>query len=382
MMKVVHLVPNCFGRERGIAGGAERYAFELARHMAARTPTRLVSFEAEPRRETCGPLEIRTLRPAFQVGSRGNPFSLRLLRELAWADVVHCHQYKTCIGSLAALYARATGRRVFASDLGGAGLDISSVVSTDGWFHGHLHISRYSRFLAGHDHRRNAGVIYGGVSSDRFYPDESVARDGSVLFVGRLLPHKGVDVLIRALPQGMRLVLVGQEADPEYLALLKKQATGKPVEFVRDANDDALARYYRRALCIVLPSVHRTVSGRQVRAPELLGQTLLEGMACQAPGVCSDAASLPEIVRDGRTGFIVPWGDAAALHDRLSWLRDHPDAARRMGVAAEADVRRRFGWPAAVDRCLQMYADGRITAEEPRAVVETGSPLPLPRDVE
>ena len=382
MMKVIHLVPNCFGRERGIAGGAERYAFELARHMAARTPTRLVSFEAEPRRETCGPLEIQTLRPGFYIGSRLNPFSLRLLRELAWADVVHCHLYKTCIGSLAALYARATGRRVFASDLGGAGLDISSVVSTDGWFHGHLHISRYSRHLAGHDHRRNACVIYGGVSSDRFHPDESVARDGSVLYVGRLLPHKGVDVLVRALPQGMRLILVGQEADPDYLAWLQANAAGKTVEFVRDADDDALLGYYQRALCIVLPSVHRTVYGREVRAPELLGQTLLEGMACHAPGVCSDAAALPEIVRDGQTGFIVPWGDVAALHDRLSWLRDHPDAARRMGAAAGADVRRRFGWPEAVDRCLQMYTTGRIVAEDPREAAEAGPPLPLPRGME
>lgn len=382
MPKVVHLVPNCFGRERGIAGGAERYAFELARHMAERTPTRLVSFEPQPRVEHCGPLEIRTLRPAFYAGSRWNPFSLRMLRELAWADVVHCHQYKTCIASLAALYARATGRRVFASDLGGAGLDISSVVSTDGWFHGHLHISRYSRHLAGHDSRRNADVILGGVSFDRFHPDESVERDGSILFVGRLLPHKGVDLLIRALPEGMRLVLVGQEADPEYLALLNRMAAGKRVEFVRDADDDALPGYYRRALCIVLPSVHRTVYGREVRAPELLGQTLLEGMACHAPGVCSNAASLPEIVRNGQTGFIVPWGDAGALHERLAWLRDHPGEARRMGAEAGADVRRRFGWSAVVDRCLERYAGGRSPEDNPVEAADAGSPLHLPRGVE
>ena len=362
MTKVVHLVPNCFGRERGIVGGAERYVFELARHMAARTPTRLVSFEPEPRVETCGPLEIRTLRPWGYVGSRWNPFSLRVLRELAWADVVHCHQYKTCIGSLAALYCRATGRRVFASDLGGAGRDISAYVSTDNWFHGHLHISRFSRRLAGHDHRENARVIYGGVAFARFSPDETVARDGSVLYVGRLLPHKGLDVLVRALPAGMRLVLVGQEADPEYLALLEKLAEGKEVTIVSDADDAALQGYYRRALCIVLPSVHRTIQGQVFSAPELLGQTLLEGMACQAPGICSDAAALPEIVRDGETGFVVPWGDVAALQAKLEWLRDHPDEARRMGIAAGADVRNRFNWDTVVDRCLEAYAGSKPPA--------------------
>jgi glycosyltransferase involved in cell wall biosynthesis len=355
-MKVLHLTPCLFGRDRGIIGGAERYVFELARHMARRTPVRLLSFEASPRQEQEGALEVRTLRPDFTVGCPWNPVSFRLFRELRWADVVHCHQYKICAATMAAAFCRATRRRVFATDLGGAGLDLSSYVSTDRVYHGHLHISQYSQKLSGQEGWPRSRVIYGGVAVDRFGPDPAGLRDGTVLFAGRLLPHKGIDVLIRALPRGMALRIVGQEASDRYLGLLQGLASGREVRFIRDADDAALLGYYRRALCVVLPSVYQTVYGDRTERPELLGQTLLEGMACDTPGICSDAASLPEIVRHGETGFVVPWGDADALRSRLEWLRDRPDEARRMGVAAGVDVRRRFDWDRVVSDCLAAYA--------------------------
>ena len=59
-MNVVHLVPAIFGAD-GIVGGAERYAMELARHMASRLPTRLVTFGDRDRREQSGALHIRVL---------------------------------------------------------------------------------------------------------------------------------------------------------------------------------------------------------------------------------------------------------------------------------------------------------------------------------
>ena len=90
--------------------------------------------------------------------------------------------------------------------------------------------------------------------------------------------------------------------------------------------------------------------------PELLGQTLLEGMACGLPAVCTAVASLPEVVEDGVNGFVVPPNDARALAERLCWLRDHPETAAAMGAAARHSVLERFFWPAVVRRCLAIYA--------------------------
>src|SRR5262249_14619684 len=110
-----------------------------------------------------------------------------------------------------------------------------------------------------------------------------------------------------------------------------------------------------RALCIVLPSTYRTLYGHESRVPELLGQTLLEGMACATPAICTDVASMPEIVEDGVSGFVVPPNDPATLGQRLRWLRDHPHEAEAMGQAARRRVLEKFTWPAVVRRCLKLY---------------------------
>jgi glycosyltransferase involved in cell wall biosynthesis len=359
---VLHIAPAPFG-DGGVFGGAERYALELARHMAEVTSTRLVTFADAPERHADGRLEVRTLGPAWRVrGERFNPFHPALVRHLAWADVVHCHQRAVVASSFAAAVGRGFGRKVFVSDLGGGGWDISAYLQTDRWFHAHLHISQYSRTLAGHAGWHRAHVIYGGVDTDRFAPDGSVPKEPLVVFVGRVMPHKGVNDLIEALPDGITLEVIGRPYHDRFLAALKQLSAGKSVVFRTNCDDAELVRAYRRAMCVVLPSVYRTMYGDETRVPELLGQTLLEGMACGTPAIGTDVASMPEVVVDGVTGFIVPPNDPAVLRTRLEWLRDHPDDVARMGRAGRERVLDAFTWPAVVRQCLEVYA-GRSRAE-------------------
>lgn len=354
-MRVAHLVPALFGAE-GTVGGAERYVLELARHMSRRVPTTLVAFGGQDRVTVDGPLTIRLVRTRHHVrGQRTNPIAWAGMREASSADVVHCHQQHLLATSLTALLARLRGRRVFCTDLGGGGWDISAYVSTDRWFHGHLHISRYSRHVFGHDHLASARVIYGGVDADRFSPG-GAPRDIECLFVGRLLPHKGVDALVEAVPVDMRLVVAGPAPDARYLADLRALAQGKQVQFVHDADDDALVALYRRARVVVLPSLYRDCYGAETRVPELLGQTLLEGMAAGAATICTDVASMPEVVVHGVTGLVVPPNDVGALRAALYEMRDHPDRAAAMGRHGRERVLAEFTWAAVVERCLQAYA--------------------------
>jgi glycosyltransferase involved in cell wall biosynthesis len=355
--RVLHIVPALFDARDGIVGGAERYALELARHMAQETPTTLVSFGERERRETLGALKIRVIGDPWYVRrQRSNPISLSLLSELRKAEVVHCHQQHVLYSSLAALVCKLSGRRIFVSDLGGGGWDISAYVSTDRWYHGHLHISEYSRQIYGQMNESWSHVILGGVDTEKFSPDEAIERDGRVLFVGRLLPHKGVNDLVNCVEPDMPLELIGRAYDSRFLADLKTLAEGKQVAFRHDCDDAALVDAYRRALCVVLPSVYETMYGEQTSVPELLGQTLLEGMACGTPAICTDVASMPEVVEDGVTGFVVSAHDAAGLGRKLCWLRDHPFEARAMGRAARERVLQRFTWPGVVRRCMEIYA--------------------------
>jgi glycosyltransferase involved in cell wall biosynthesis len=258
--------------------------------------------------------------------------------------------------SISALACRLTGRRVFVTDLGGGGWDISAYIKTDHWYRGHLHISEYSRKIFGHEREPKAHVIMGGVDSVKFSPDSSVKRDGTALFVGRLLPHKGISDLVQALPADFPLMIIGQPNGDNYVSDLKKLAEGKPVSLRHDCDDAALVHAYRRALCIVLPSVYKSIYGGETKVPELLGQTLLEGMACGTPAICTDVASLPEVVEDGVTGFVVPPNSPHELGRKLCWLREHPEQAREMGLAARRRVLEKFTWQGVVRRCLEIYA--------------------------
>ena len=363
-MNVCHIVPAPFG-SGGIVGGAERYAFELARQMAGHVPTTLITFGDESRDERVGSLRVVMLGDVWHVrGQRTNPFSLGIFRALRDADVVHCHQHHVLVSSVVAAWCRATGRRVFVTDLGGGGWDVSAYVSTDAWFRGHLHLSEYSRRVYAHANYPRAHVVGGGVDTRKFSPDSSIVRDGGALFVGRLLPHKGVSDLIRGLPHDLPLTVVGPAPHAETKARLLALAEGRAVTFRHDLDDEALVREYRRAMCIVLPSVYRTDDGQETRVPELLGQTLLEGMACGAPAICTDVASMPEIVEHERTGFVVPPNDPAALGARLAWLRAHPGRAAAMGNAGRQRVLDRFTWDEVVSRCLEAYAGTLAPGQE------------------
>jgi glycosyltransferase involved in cell wall biosynthesis len=354
--RVLHIVPSLFGADDGVVGGAERYALELARFMAEETPTTLVTFGDRERQETVGQLKVRVIgNPWYVRGQRTNPVSLALVSELRKADVIHCHQQHVMASSLAAVVGKLSRRRVFVSDLGGGGWDISGYVSTDRWYHGHLHLSEYSRKIFGQTESCWSHVISGGVDTEIFSPDENVERDGTVLFVGRLLPHKGVNDLVNAVAPDMLLELIGQPCDPRFVTDLKALGKDKQVTFHHDCDDAALVHAYRKALCVVLPSVYRNMYREETRVPELLGQTLLEGMACGTPAICTDVASMPEVVEDGVTGFVVPPNNVAALRDKLQWLRDHPIESAEMGRAARQHVLQKFTWPRVVERCLEIY---------------------------
>ena len=156
----------------------------------------------------------------------------------------------------------------------------------------------------------------------------------------------------------MPLEIIGDPRDPRFLRDLQALAVGRRVAFRHGCDDAAVIDAYRRALCVVLPSVYRTMYGQETKVPELLGLTLLEAMACGTPAVCTNVGGMPEVMKDGVTGFVVPPNDPKCLRGKLLWLRDHPDEARAMGEAARRHVLERFTWSAVVRRCLEIY--GRL----------------------
>ena len=349
--RVAVVYPIPFGEE-GIYGGGERYALELAKALARRTPTRLVTFGATPRLEWRDELEIRLRVPWRYVrGERFNPLSIAFVRDLRDVDVVHCVSWNTLVSDVSVLYARLARKRVFVTDVGGgASFTLAHRLRLGGLVDGFALIApQPGQFDPWRD---RWSIILGGIDAQRFRPAAGAKRAG-VLFVGRLLPHKGIDVLIRAIDPGVALRVVGRRYDERYFGLLQELARGKDVTFVTDASDADILAMYQAAAVAVLPSVATSVYGEVSNAPELLGFTLLEAMSCATPVICSDA--LPGIVVDGESGFVVPQRDVEALASRLRLILSDAALAARLGAAARQRVLDVFTWDLVAERCLQAY---------------------------
>jgi glycosyltransferase involved in cell wall biosynthesis len=352
--EVVHISPLLFGEE-GVYGGGERYVLELARAMAPMLPTRLVTFGASPRRFHDGALEVVVLRRRGRLGGNElNPISERLFGELRSARVVHVHQYETLLSNICLVAARALRTPAFVTDLGGGGHNFVRVLRLHRLVTGALAISRFSADFYP-ELRDRTEVIYGGVDARRFSPGGGERRAG-VVFVGRLLPHKGVDVLIEAMPPDVPLHVYGRAYDSAYRAELERLARGKQVHFHEQAADEEIVAAYRSARAAVLPSVYTSRYGVEAAKPELLGLTPLEAGACGTPAVVSSAGSLPEVVEDGVTGFVVAPGDSEALGARLRELLEGGPAWEAMSAAAAERVRAEFTWERVAERCVAAYA--------------------------
>jgi len=362
-MRVIHVAPTAFGAE-GLFGGGERYPLELARALTGRVDCELLTFGARPTvvREPGG-LTIRVLRPLTHLrGHPAQPVAVGLPAALRGADIVHTHQLRSAPSRIAAVTARVMrlgGQRLVVTDHGLGG---------GGWlgllprlFDRFLAVSAFSARTLGAPPSRTH-VIYGGADAGRFSPDPAASRRG-VLFVGRLTPHKGLDRLIQALPAGAELLAVGstghdqQLPERRYPALLARLSQGRAVSFAGPVADADLPQLYRRAAVLAFPSVHRTCYGRNVAISELLGLSVLEAMASGLPVVASRLGGLPEVVRDGETGFLVDPGDIDALRERLGMLLGDPALAARMGANARDLVLERFTWAACAQRCETAYRE-------------------------
>jgi glycosyltransferase involved in cell wall biosynthesis len=196
------------------------------------------------------------------------------------------------------------------------------------------------------------------------YTEAEIAplADGAVLLsVGRFTEVKRLPLLVRAFARAQRatatraaLVLLGGhpgewEGEHPHEAVTASGATG--VFLAGWHEHDTLPDFLDAADATVLASVR-----------EQFGLVLVEGMACARPAIAVDAFGPAEIVEDGRTGWLVPPDDEAALADAMVACIDDPDERARRGAAARQTALERWSWPALAGRLAGVLADAAATA--------------------
>jgi phosphatidylinositol alpha-1,6-mannosyltransferase len=343
-------------------GGIEHMCAELARELAglgiavhvvapaqpgdaavdAALPYRITRYPAGPVRVANLSLALAPLLRAapswvlFAQWSAATPFALRRAlgaRATKLATLAHGKEYLTAEHGWRSTWLWSAQRRAVLSQL-------AMVLASSNYTANHARASG----------ARAVRVTHPGVDAEHFSPavasHVAVAElgDGSevgpvLLSVARLVPRKGIDTMITALPAvvamhpGLRYVVVGDGPDRERLsALAAAHGVAAHVRIVGGVNNEQLPAYYAGADLFVLAS--RELPG--VADAEGFGIVLLEAQACGTPVIAARSGGMPDALRAGETGLLVPPNDPGALAAAVLELLGDPPRLRAMGEAARA----------------------------------------------
>lgn len=351
-LRVAQVLPAFFGDRLDFMGGGDRYVYKLAGALRPYCDVTFFSFGPRPREQDVAGLRHVVLPVRFSRNA-DDPLPGSLAYADRRFDIVHMHHLWSKATMLAAVVRSASRRPVVVTDHGGGG---GRLIRRSGMYRlvsAFVCQSDFARALLPAPARRRAVVIKGGLDLGRFQYQPG-PRSRQVLQVGRIMPHKGINYLIEAAGTDIPAVIAGKVVNDGYYRDLQKQAEGKPVRFLIDADDDAILAELGRSAVTMAGSVYRDVYGGSWPTSELLGLTLLESMSVGTPVICTDVGGMPEFVRDGVTGFIVPPNDPVALRGRILRILDDPAGAARMGAAGHEHVTQ-YSWDAVAQKLLAEY---------------------------
>ncbi|MBP0010133.1 MULTISPECIES: glycosyltransferase family 4 protein [unclassified Roseofilum] len=363
-MKVVYITPTYFS-DRSLIGGAERYASTLASLMAEHVDTTLVSFgpHRQSYQEDNLNIEIFPVKAPIH-GNMMNAIHIGYISSLLNATIIHIHHIYTLVSDVSCLIGHFLGKRVFVTDHGGGGsLVISHKLPVFRCYTNLVAQSEYTLGSINDKLSQKAVTIKGGVDTNWFYPTSTVKKEKKILFVGRVIPHKGINYLIEGFKllavSDYKLTIVGRikgDISQKFYRYLRKIAEGLPVEFIQDADDRRLLQEYRSAIVTVLPSVHTTCYGDYTAVPELMGFTLLESQASGTPVICTDAGAMHEFVNHGKTGLVVEQNSGQAIAKALQHLiqlssQDYQEYQKH----SIKWIANNFSWSIVVKKHLELY---------------------------
>ncbi len=349
-------------------GGTQTYAFELAKHLASLCADFAV---IAPRR--FGAEAVDKLLPfdVIRVSASNNglslkalPTVLRLVRRrrfdvafhVLWSSVPASLMVRP-FGGPRRIFVAAHGRELLLMPLEGVPGKLYDVIRNFSLHRadGLLPVSRYTSSLLqelGVSSDRIT-VLHNGTDPQRFHPEDGrnvrsalgLEERKILLTVGRLVPRKGIDTVLRALPYVAREIpevhylICGNGPDRDRLeGLARDLCVTERIRFLGEVVHDDLPRYYSACDVFVMPS-------RETRPyVEGFGIVFLEANACGKPVVGAHSGGIPDAVRDGETGLLVEPDNEVELADALIRLLRDPALAVRLGENGRRRVLEEATW--------------------------------------
>jgi len=189
-------------------------------------------------------------------------------------------------------------------------------------------------------YRGNIQVIYNGVDTNTFFPKQKKETELiKVLFSGNLTRRKGVDML----------PLIADKLDANIKILYtsglrtKKKLPAHPdLKNIGAVPYSYMPKVYQDTDILLFPTVR-----------EGFGLAIAEAMACGMPVVASNCSAIPELIDNGKGGFLCPVGDVDAFTEKINLLADSPKLRHEMGEYNRTKVEKMF----TIDRMVNEYKD-------------------------
>ncbi len=186
------------------------------------------------------------------------------------------------------------------------------------------------------------------VATELFEPGPRSERTRRMLFVGRLTPQKGVELLVNALasiPADVGLDIVGDGPDrPALEARVLELGLRERVSFHGAVKQFELAAFYRRAGALVVPS-----------SEEGLGLVAVEAQLCETPVIAFESGGLPDVVQHDRTGYLVQERSAGALAAGIRAVLERGDRGAALGEAGRLHALATFAPESVARRYAEVY---------------------------
>jgi len=213
--------------------------------------------------------------------------------------------------------------------------------------------------------RRDITIIPMGINCEPVFSDTNnkmhfLSDQGTqtILFVGRLINWKGVEVLINALKTvsksnpRVRLVIVGEgPLRKDFVKLTEVNGLESIIHFTGQVPDSVLKEYYARSSLFVLPSI---LLNNQT---EGLGVVLLEAMAAGVPVIGSDTGGIPDIIENEVNGLLVPPGDPKVLAEAIIRILSLPELGDQFREAGIKTVKEKYSWDIIVKQFIKKYTE-------------------------
>lgn len=217
--------------------------------------------------------------------------------------------------------------------------------------------SNYTASVCKKIYNHEIDIVPMGYDSEIFYKIDVPKKEKQVFYLGTLIERKGLEYLIKAMAMvakkdpRVKLFIAGDGIEKDKLQSLASSLNllDKQIFFIGRIEEREKVRFFQESGLFVLPSIIDKDGNTEGQ-----GVVLLEALASSCAVIASDVGGIPDIIKDGETGLLVPQKNPQAIAETINRLIENPEMRRRLAENGRRYVAENFSWEVVGERYRQI----------------------------